>query len=212
MIKAVIFDMDGVIVNDEDLHQQAWRIFCKNNHFQLSDNDFKNKVNGRPEKETFESLFKVTLSDNQVQQYSNQRIDIVISLIPKTFSLNAGFKELLNLLKKQQIAMAVATSSRRRFTDYIMNRFNLREYFKAIVTAQDINKGKPDPEIYLKTASILNVKPAECLVFEDSVSGVKSGKVAGMKVIGITTTHSAKDLMLADEVISSFDNFILSDI
>ena len=85
-----------------------------------------------------------------------------------------------------------------------MGALSIRKYFKIVLTAEDITKGKPDPEIYIKSADGLHINPQECLVFEDAISGIRAARAAGMKVVGIATTHSNEELNLADTVVDNF--------
>ena len=115
-----------------------------------------------------------------------------------------GLIELLQQLKKNGIPMAIATSGITVNIEFMFNHLPIKEYFKEVVHSSHIKKGKPDPEIYLKTAERLNVNPSECIVFEDALVGIQSAKGAGMKVIALTTTHTKKELAAADLVIKNY--------
>jgi beta-phosphoglucomutase-like phosphatase (HAD superfamily) len=107
-------------------------------------------------------------------------------------------------MKSASIKMGVAKSARRRYLDFVMSQLQVRRYFSAVLTAQDVVRGKPDPEIYLGCDQQLQIDPRECVVIEDTVSGIKSGQAVGMKVIAITTTHRKDELEVADLIVSSF--------
>ncbi|MEK7517373.1 MAG: HAD family phosphatase [Patescibacteria group bacterium] len=204
MLRAVIFDLNGVIIDDEKIHQKAWRQFCKKNGLNLTKNDYRQKVFGRTAKDTLKYLYKNQLTEDKLNQLASERIDIAIEMIKTKLKLPGGLKKLLALLNKNKISLAIATSSRARYVDFVTDKTKIRKHFKLIVTAQDVNKGKPYPEIYLKTAGKLKVDPNDCVVFEDSIQGVMAAKKAGMKVIAITTTHTKIELKQADKVIKSF--------
>ena len=206
MIQAVIFDMNGVIIVDEKFHTQSWIEFCKKYNFSITDEELRNYFIGKRDKETLEYIFKKKLSDEESNKYSDQRDLMVRALVKNKLTLPQGLIELLNNIRNKNIPLAIATSSRRGYVDFIMETFNLRKYFPIIITAEDVSNGKPDPEIYLKTADKLKIIPQNCLVFEDSLSGIKSAKDAGMKVIAITTTYSSSELKdKADKVIENFN-------
>lgn len=112
-------------------------------------------------------------------------------------------------LEKERIPLAIATSARKPYTNFILDGLNIRKFFQQIATAEEITKGKPDPEIYLLAANKLGVDPRKCLAFEDALSGIKSAQAAGLKVIGITTTHSAEELKIADKIIDSFKDITI---
>ena len=101
--------------------------------------------------------------------------------------------------------MAIATSGIQPNIDFMFEEVPIKSYFKEVVNSSHISKGKPDPEIYLKTASLLNVSPNHCLVFEDAVVGIKSAKAAGMKVIAVATTQPREELSMADMIIDDYN-------
>lgn len=204
MLQAVIFDLNGVIIDDEKIHQKAWCQFCEKNGLNLTKDDYKQKVFGKTAKDTLRHLYNNQLTEMELNQLASERIDIAIELIKNKLKLPDGLRKLLVLLNKNKISLAIATSSRMRYVDFVINKAKIRKYFKFILTAQDVNTGKPHPEIYLKTAEKLKVYPNDCVVFEDSISGIMAAKKAGMKVIAITTTHAKTELREADRVISSF--------
>ena len=100
--------------------------------------------------------------------------------------------------------MAIATSGIQVNIDFMFSHIPIEQYFKVVVNSVHIKAGKPDPEIYFKTAELLNVIPERCLVFEDAVVGVQAAKGAGMKVIAITTTHTSEELKEADMIIADY--------
>src|SRR6185369_577003 len=159
---------------------------------------------GRRESETFEFLFKRKLSEEEVNKYSNERVDIAIPIFKPIMEATPGLLEFLRYLKDQHVPMALATSSRKRYLEFIFDGLNLWQYFQVIVTSEDVKKGKPDPEVYLKAATQLGIPAEHCLAIEDSLSGIKSAQAAGMKVIGIATTHAPEEILQADKVILSF--------
>ncbi len=205
-MKAVIFDMNGVIINDERTHQESWKVYCKKHGFNISEEDFKYKVFGRTEKDTFEFLYNRSIAPEELETFSNERVDTAIEIFKPQIKMTEGLQQLLDELAEHNIPMAVATSARKRYFSFIMDELSIRQYFKVVLTAENITKGKPDPEIYLKSADGLQINPQECVVFEDAVSGIKAAKAAGMKVVGISSTHSQEELSLADRVVNNFED------
>lgn len=206
MIKAVIFDMNGVIINDERIHQESWRQYCKEHGFHLSEDDFKHRVFGRTESEVLEYLYKRKLSDKEIEADSNERVEKSIEIYKPQIKLADGLAKLLNDLINLSIPLAIATSSRRRYFNFVMDELDLRKYFTAVVTAEDVSNGKPTPEIYLKAAAQLGVEPRYCEAIEDTISGIKSAHAAGMTVTGLASTHAADEIQIADRVIASFND------
>lgn len=207
MKRAVIFDMNGVIVDDERIHQESWRQFCQRHNFHITEDEFKHNVFGRTETETFQYLFHREIPPEEMQKYLTERVTIAMDIFRPKLAPTQGIVGFIQSLHKDGIPLAIATSARKPYTSFILDGLDLRKYFSAVVTAEDIIKGKPDPEIYLKAAEELHIAPALCIAVEDSLSGIKAAKAAGMKVIGITTTHKADELTLANIVIESFAGF-----
>lgn len=204
MHRAVIFDMNGVLVDDERFHQQSWRQFCQRYGFALTESEFHQYVFGRTERDTLSYLFKKPLPDEEVAYYSQQRVEIAMSLFKPLMRTIPGVVELLHFLRQAEIPLAVATSSRKRYQAFIFDHLNLWPYFRFVVTAEDVACGKPDPEVYLKAAALLQVPPHQAVAIEDSLSGIRSAQAAGMKVIGVATTHTKAEIQQADKVVANF--------
>ncbi|MEK7450364.1 MAG: HAD family phosphatase [Patescibacteria group bacterium] len=209
MFKAVIFDMNGVIVQDELIHQESVRQYCKRHGFNITEEEFKRDIFGRTEKDIFEYLYKRPITPKELKEYSNERVDGAIEIFKPQLKMANGLEALLENLYENNIPMAIATNSRNRYFNFIMDGLGIRKYFKVTVTAEDITKGKPDPEIYLMTAKQLRINPHDCIVFEDTMMGIESAKAAGMKVIAIATINSKEELGIADKVIDSFNEIDL---
>ena len=116
----------------------------------------------------------------------------------------AGLQDFLKDLDNNNIIMAIATSGIQVNIDFMFEHVPIKKYFKKVISSVDISKGKPDPEIFAKTAEALHIPPENCIVFEDSIAGVKAGKAAGMKVVALTTTHTPEELKEADLVIKNY--------
>ncbi len=211
MMKAVIFDLNGVIVNDEKFCQEAWRIYAPKNNLVITEDDFKNHITGSTNKEIFKYLYKRDLPREEFEKRSNDYLDIVINLFKEHLKPADGMVNLLDLLNNR-FDLAVASSAYPRYFNYIIDGLNLRKYFKVLLNAFDIEKAKPDPEIYLKAASLLQVQPKDCLVFEDTLLGIRSAKAAGMKVVAIASTFKRDELGQADKIIDSFTGLTFQDL
>ena len=117
-----------------------------------------------------------------------------------------GLETFLSELKNDGVKMAMATSATVEDIDFILNKVPIRDAFDQIVNSSMVTKPKPNPQIFLKAAELLNVPPERCVVFEDSLAGIKAANAAGMKVVGITTGNSANDLPPVDLVIDDYAN------
>jgi len=208
--RAVIFDMDGVIVDSNPYHKKALIQFCeKHGHF-LSDEELKSRIYGRTNKDWITNLFG-QIPVSQVKAYAEEKEALYREIYAEKVKEVPGFSTFVHQLKERGFLIAIATSAPRKNVDFTLSGIGLPErLFDAILDDSYVEKGKPNPEIYLKTATALNIAPSQCVVFEDSVSGVSSGVAAGMKVIGVLTTHTETELPGTSYCIADFEKMNLS--
>ncbi len=206
---AVIFDMDGVVVDNITYHFDAWRQFAARYSLGLSDDELTRYVNGRVAKEVLEYLFKRELTPEEVHRYTEEKEGAYRELYRPHLKPTEGLLPFLELLRANHVPTAVATSAPYSNIDFTLGGTGTRPYFREIVDARHVKRGKPDPEIYLQAADRLGMRPDRCIVIEDALLGVQAGLAAGMKVIGITTTHSASELSNTHLVINDFRDLSL---
>jgi beta-phosphoglucomutase len=200
---AFLFDMDGVIVDSNPVHKIALKQFCEKYGHHLSEEQLRTKIYGRTNKDWITNVFG-KLEAAQLKKYADEKETLFRNLYADTIKAVDGLEEFLKLLDRNQTDRAIATSAPIENVDFTLEKTGLRKYFKTILDESFVTKGKPDPEIYLKTAAALNYEPQHCVVIEDSLSGVRAGKLAGCKVVGITTTHTAAELSETDYLIDNF--------
>ena len=201
---AVIFDMDGVMVDNNKYHKMAWGTFVQKHGFNFSETDLKEKVYGKTNRDILTFLFGENITDAEIHQYANEKEEIYRTLFQPHIKPTGGLVEFIDLLYSQNIPIAVATSAPPQNVEFVLNAIGVKKYFSIIIDDTAVKKGKPDPEIYLTTAKALNINPQNCIVFEDSLSGVKSALNAGMKVVGITTTHTKDEFVGTSLIIDDF--------
>ena len=202
--KAVIFDLDGTLIDNNEFHLKTWRKYLDQAGIKISEESYNAHINGRTNKDAIEFIFGRKMSEAEAMKYTLEKEAIYRRLYEPFIKPVDGLVDFLETLNIQEIPMAIATSGIQPNIDYMFDHIPIKKYFKEVVNSAHIKKGKPDPEIYLKTASLLHMKPADCLVFEDSVVGVASGKAAGMKVIALSTTHPEQELREADLIINNY--------
>ncbi len=146
-----------------------------------------------------------------VKELIEERRKIFYSLLNKEeIKLMPGLINLLNILKKNNKKIAIASSSEKEYIEYILNKFNIKEFFEVIISGYEIEKGKPEPDIFLKASEKLKVSPNECLVIEDSRNGVLAAKRAGMKCIAIPNSITKnQDFSLANKVLNSLNEITI---
>ncbi len=201
---AFIFDMDGVLIDSNPFHKIALQQFCKEHGHDLNEAQLREKIYGRTNKDWLRNLFG-DIDKSLLVKYADEKEALFRELYIKDVHALEGLIPFLSKLKDQEIPMAIATSAPRANVDFTIQYANLGGYFDTILDESFVNKGKPDPEIYLKTAQALGFDPTNCIVFEDSLSGIESGKAAGCKVVGITTTHTRKELNKTDFIMDNFN-------
>lgn len=202
---AVIFDMDGVIVDTNPYHKISLQQFCERYGFQLTNEELINRIYGRTNNEWIQNLFG-PLPKDRLLQLGEEKEAMFREIYKEAIKPLPGLEDFLIALKALNIPTAIGTSAPRSNVDFVLEGTGLGKYFSVILDQSDVEQGKPNPEIYLKAASRLDMAPARCLVFEDSLSGVEAAKRAGTKVVGLTTTHSFAELAHTDFAIPDFVN------
>ncbi len=191
--KAVIFDMDGVIVDNSEYHYRAWEIFCEKEGYTYSREGARYWFGGTNQ-DILEKVYKRKVDREEAREKGAIKEKLYRDLIAPELRPVPGIRNLLNNLREAGVSLAVATSAPGENVDFILDRLDLRSFFDHIVDADGVKRGKPDPEIYLKAADILKVHPQNCLVFEDAVHGIQAAREAGMQVVGLITTLEDQEL------------------
>ncbi|MCU0449834.1 MAG: HAD family phosphatase [Bernardetiaceae bacterium] len=195
---AALFDMDGVIVDSNPYHKLALIRFCEQHGYHLTDDELRTKIYGRTNKEWITNLFNGQVTPAQLRQYADEKEALYRELYDHEVRPVPGLPAFLEDLAQRGIPCAIATSAPRANVDFTLAKTGLARYFPVILDESFVDHGKPNPEIYLKTAAAVGYAPARCLVLEDSIAGVQAGHAAGAKVLAIGTTHSAAELPLAN--------------
>ena len=193
-VEAVIFDMDGVLIDSGAFHRAAWRALLDESGVPVSDPEFWRSTIGRPVEEALPLLFNRPLSRRELACYSQRKTELYHSFARQGFAPVPGAQAFVRALADARIPQGVASSASRQSVHAVLKRLNLHESFRAVVTADDVKNGKPDPEVFLMAAYRLKVSPVHCLVFEDSEVGIRSATSAGMACIGLTTSHTDLEL------------------
>ncbi len=210
---AVIFDMDGVLVDSNPYHKTAIEIFLTKHRFSFTDEELKQKVWGRMNKEWLRAIFGNTVSDEEIYQLGLDKEVLYRQIYEKDIKEVKGLTDFLTLLKNHQIPCAVATSAPRANVDFVFEYLKIGHFFSVVLDDSHVKEGKPNPEIYLKTAQAMGFLPSQCIVFEDSLAGTTSAKNAGTKVIGVTTTHTQEELQATTHlIIDDFTQLSVDDL
>ena len=209
MLRGIVFDMDGVIIDSHPLHRRAWKTFLQTAGRKVTDAELDFILDGRKREEIL-CHFLGELSPSQIVDYGARKDEMLRQLAEDMQPLR-GVVEFLDSLSQVGIRIALATSAGHRRAHGTLRGLGLARYFDAIVTGDEVASGKPDPAIYRLVAERLNEVPENLLAVEDAVSGVKSARAAGMRCVGIAPAERAEELRAvgADPVISDFQSFSL---
>ena len=208
----VIFDMDGVLVDNFSWHLLAWETFCNRHKKHISADEFRKQVFGGNNPDHLRYIFGNDISDQQIEEYSLEKESIYRELYTGNISPVKGLSSFLEELRENNIPLAIATSAERTNVDFILEAIGCVGLFDQVVDSTMITERKPNPEVFLKAAMLLKSKPEECIVFEDSLKGIEAGLRARMKVVGVATTHYYAELTEAHKVISDFSDITLKDL
>ncbi|OGF65238.1 MAG: hypothetical protein A2Y62_02300 [Candidatus Fischerbacteria bacterium RBG_13_37_8] len=202
-MKAVLFDLDGVIIDSGDFHFQAWQIFCSKFNKNITYEKFK-KGFGQTNRDILQDMLERSLTDEEIQCYSDEKEEIFRSIARGSITPIKGAVAFIISLKEQNVAIALVSSTPRINIDFILKEIGLEHSFHIIISSEDVSEGKPSPECYLKASQKLDREPEDCIVIEDAIPGVQAALNAGMPCIAITTTQPAEKLHHATYIIDDY--------
>lgn len=214
--KAILFDMDGVVIDSELYWSEKEKEFARKNGL-VYNQDYRRRIMALSPPElakTLRHFFGLTKSE---QEIIKERDEMALDIYKKKAKLMAGFLSLVKKAKKKKYKIALVSSSPRHWIRPILRRFKLKKYFDEIISAEEMpdGRGKPHPAIYLFAAKKLAVQPKDCIVFEDSVNGVKAAKAAGMFCVAAPDKRwikNRKGMERADLIVSSLRDKKISSI
>jgi beta-phosphoglucomutase len=205
-VRAVVFDMDGVLVDSGAHHRDAWRATFRDLGV-TPPPEFWRITIGRPADEAM-ALLVDGVDRAEARRLAEMKRQHYTRLARRGTVAVAGVPAFVDALARAAVPRAVATSATRRDLERVLVELGLRSRFDVVVTADDVHWGKPHPEVYLKAAAGLGVDPGACVVFEDAVVGVQAARAAGMRVIGVTSAHTADELVRAgaERAVADFED------
>ncbi len=211
MIKAIIFDAEGIIFDTESIWDEEQTIFLSKRNILYKRQDIKHLVSGRSLKESTQILINFYKVKGDLEELTHERKKVFQSMLPEKVSFVDGFKEFFYKVKPH-FKICVATSLEKDSLSFINKKLDLHELFQGnIFCIDDIGgKSKPDPAIFHYAARKLETDASECLVIEDSPNGIKAANQAGMKCIGLCTTYSMDKIKDADYIYKTYKEIPLS--
>jgi beta-phosphoglucomutase len=198
--KAVLWDMDGVIADTGAAHFAAWRQVMAELGRPFDEADFR-RIFGLVNPDAIRFLLGEAVSSHEITRIIERKETLFREAMQVDVSLLPGVETWLKRLRQQGYRQAIASSAPRANIDVLLHVLNIGPYFQAIVSAEDVIKGKPNPAIFLKAAAALGVSPVRCVVVEDAVAGVQAARRAVMVCLAVATTQPVEKLRDADLVV-----------
>lgn len=200
-IQAVIWDLDGVIIDSADEHRQAWQRLAREEGVSVTDADFWATFGKR--NDDIIPVFWGTLPPERLQELANRKETYFRELIRKTAAPLPGTMELMRGLHEAGFAQALASSAPIENIKLISDVLGLEKYLSVLVSGETVARGKPAPDIFLKAAKELGIDPAHCVVIEDAVAGVQAAHAAGMRCIAVAGNRDLPGLREAELMVKS---------
>jgi sugar-phosphatase len=215
VIKAVIFDMDGLLIDSEPFWRRSHQVVLARHGYDVTEDEVRAAAGKRTADQVAVWRERFGFHESLDPDMTDQIVDEVISSIHTHGEPMAGVDKLVRELHEHGMPLAVASSSSVRLIDVVLERLGIRQYMQAVHSGENEKRGKPHPDVFITTAKTLGVKPENCLVFEDSLNGVKAAKAAGMYCIAVPEEpYERADFIAAkaDRVISSLEDIHWSDL
>jgi beta-phosphoglucomutase family hydrolase len=202
---AAIFDWDGVVIDSSRQHERGWEMLAAEEGRVLPAGLFKRSF-GMKNDRVITELLGWTRDGEEIARLSRRKEQLYRELTQHDhIAPLPGVVAWLNALRTAGVPCAIASSTPRNNIECVIDTLHLRGFFTATVVAEDVTQGKPHPEVFLLAARKLGAPPAQCVVFEDAHVGIEAARAAGMKVVGVATTHPAETLGDADRVVRRLD-------
>jgi HAD superfamily hydrolase (TIGR01509 family) len=211
-IKAVIFDMDGVISDSQPIHAGLEELLLKEHGIEINADDLTRNYAGIPDRDCAKMIFKKYSKEVDLDKFVENKWSRILEFAKGKISAIDGAVDLIEKLKKNNFQLAIASSSIPEFINLVLSELNLKDSFSVLTSGREIKFGKPNPDIFLLTARKLGLSPSECAVIEDAKNGVIAAKKAGMKCVWLTNQDSLeKNEYPADITVKSLKKLQLKD-
>jgi beta-phosphoglucomutase len=191
---AVIFDMDGVICHTNPYHSRAFREFFSRRNLAPTDEEFAQHMFGKSNSYILSHFLNRVVAGEELLQLEEEKESLFREIYEPYIEPIAGIVGFMQDLHANGVLLGVATSAPLANLELILSKVPVKQYLGSVLASEHVKKHKPDPEVYLTSASNLGVSPEQCVVFEDSFSGVSAGLNAGMRVVGVLSSHTKDEL------------------
>ena len=207
----VIFDMDGVLADTGKIHFESWVKMASEINVEFT-KKFFNETFGQQSPTITKKLVGNKFDEKKIMELANRKEKYYRDLVKDKLKPLPGVLDLLTELKKYNFKLAVGSSGPPENVDLLLKTLKVKDIFDVIITAADVDKSKPHPDVFLKVSEKLNISPDKCIVIEDAPVGIEAARRAGMRSIALTTTHDYKELIDADLVVKDLSHISIDDI
>lgn len=204
--------MDGVICHTNPFHSMAFKSFFAKRDMQPTEGEFAEHMYGKSNSYIMSHFFGRKIEGEELLQLEDEKESLFREIYADKIDPIAGYLEFLDSIKAKNISTGVATSAPLANLELIAKKLSLLNKMESVLASENVSKHKPDPEVYLKSADNLKVSPKNCIVFEDSFSGVTAALNAGMKVVGVLSSHTKDELPPCDLYINDYKNLKLETV
>jgi beta-phosphoglucomutase len=204
MSKAIIFDMDGVICHTNPFHSIAFKEFFAKRNLFPTEEDFSLHMYGKNNSYILSHFLGRKIEGQELLELEDEKESLFREIYKEQVNPILGFLEFFHSLKSKGLLTGIATSAPYANLKLIAGTLSLFDHMESVLASEHVSKHKPHPEVYLKSSANLQVEPGFCVVFEDSFSGVTAAKNAGMKVVGVLSSHTKEELPVCDLYIENF--------
>lgn len=211
-IRGLLFDMDGVVCHNMPAHEEAWRRFFMTHGITLEPREFRENTMGMPTREVLRYYFKREVPPEEAAALAAVKETLYRELYLPERRPMPGLLAFLDQARASGHRLGLGTGSKDDNVTFILDGLELRSRFDAVVDGGEVTKGKPDPETFLRLADKLGVRPESCVVFEDSLLGEEAARRAGMAVVGITSSHEAREFRHARLTAADFEGLSPRDV
>jgi beta-phosphoglucomutase family hydrolase len=206
----VVFDMDGVLVDSAEPHFRSWQELAKEYGVEVTHEQFGSTF-GRHNRDIIPLLFG-SVSEEKIKALSERKEEIYRELIRDNTPIVPGAVALVRALHRAGVKLAVGSSGPRANIDLVLRAMQVKEIMDAVVSADDVTRGKPDPQVFSLVCARLGLDPRRCVVVEDAPAGVEAGKAAGTAVIAVLMYHPAAAFDGADLIVEKLSDLAVSDV
>ncbi|MHC4688246.1 MAG: HAD family hydrolase [Planctomycetota bacterium] len=221
MLGAVIFDFDGVITDTEILHLRSFNRVLEQFNIEIALREYYKEYLGYSDIDCIKAVserYQLNLDEEKIYELIHEKSQIFEEIAKSESKIIAGVTDFLAILKENNVPMAICSGALLVEIELILDDAGLRSYFEVIVSAEQVKKGKPDPEGFLLALKMLNttlgqhLKKEECIVVEDSHWGLEAAEAAGMHTVAVTNSYDAEDLIRAEKIVSKLNEVSLEDL